>query len=164
MKKLSLNRNKTSKKQNESQPKQQSKISSFFVFKTPEQAAKKEEDEANDMIENTPEAEEEVINKKRKLFKLKKHGSRVGGLLGLMTEQLASRSDVLDHLPKTTTTTTGGLFAKSTTSLIAAGNLDKKATKVYSPPPMPRGLVQLRNQLSFHLEEAKKRPLSPDNT
>ena len=122
MKKLSLNRNKTSKKQNESQPKQQSKISSFFVFKTPEQAAKKEEDEANDMIENTPEAEEEVINKKRKLFKLKKHGSRVGGL-----------------------------FAKSTTSLIAAGNLDKKATKVYSPPPMPRGLVQLRNQLSFHL-------------
>ena len=121
MKKLSLNRKKNSKTQNESQSQQQPKISSFLnVFKTPEQAAKKEE--ANDMIENTPEAEEEVVNKKRKLFKRNLHGSRVGRL-----------------------------FANSTTSLIA-GNLDKKATKVYSPPPMPK------------CEEAKKRPLTPDNT
>ena len=126
MKRLSLNRNKTGKKQNDSQQ-QPRKISSFF-FKTPDQASKKDEDklveEGNDMIENTPEAVvaqpvDAEVSKKRKLFKLKAHSSKVGNL-----------------------------FGASTTSLIS-GNLDKKASKIHSPPKC---------------EEAKKRPLTPDNT
>ena len=102
MKRLSLNRNKTGKKQNDSQQ-QPRKISSFF-FKTPDQASKKDE-EGDDMIENTPEAVvaqpgDAEVSKKRKLFKLKAHSSKVGNL-----------------------------FGASTTSLIS-GNLDKKASKI----------------------------------
>ena len=78
----------------------------------------------DDMIENTPEAVvaqpgDTEVSKKRKLFKLKAHSSKVGNL-----------------------------FGASTTSLIS-GNLDKKASKIHSPPKC---------------EEAKKRPLTPDNT
>ena len=131
MKRLSLNRNKTSKKQDESQP-QHRKISSFF-FKTPDQAPKTPDqkskqvlnEEEEDMIENTPEPViaphpgDAEVSKKRKLFKLKTHASK-----------------------------TSNLFGTSTTSLIS-GNLDKKVSKVHSPPKC---------------EEAKKRPLTPDNT
>ena len=82
MKRLSLNRNKTGKKQNDSQQ-QPRKISSFF-FKTPDQASKKDE-EGDDMIENTPEAVvaqpgDAEVSKKRKLFKLKAHSSKVGDI------------------------------------------------------------------------------------
>ena len=81
-------------------------------------------EEGDDMIENTPEAVvaqpgDAEVSKKRKLFKLKAHSSKVGNL-----------------------------FGASTTSLIS-GNLDKKASKIHSPPKC---------------EEAKKRPLTPDNT
>ena len=98
------------------------KISSFFGLKSPEPP---KEDVGDDMIENSPEvavsAEEGGISKKRKLFKLKKNCSKARDL-----------------------------FAASTTSLIA-GNLNRQATKVHSPPPpLPK------------YEETKKRPLAPN--
>ena len=88
MKRLSLNRNKDrNKKQNESQ--HQSKISSFFGLKSPEPSKK---DVADDMIENTPDitatVEDGAVNKKRKLFKLKKHGSKATNLFAASTTSL----------------------------------------------------------------------------
>ena len=91
MKRLSLNRHKKS-----SNDDKQAKISNFF-FKSPEPAPIKE-----DVIPKTPE--DENFAKKRKLFKLKKHTSKVA------------------------------FFGGASTTSVVAGNLDTKASKVHSPP------------------------------
>lgn len=110
MKRLSLSRNKKSHPKKEDR--QQQKISSFFgggganVFKTPEVVKNRDENRQadKDFIEGTPESSSDENTKKKRRL-----------------FKLKKRSSKL------------GLLVASTTSLIA-GNLDKKATKVHSPP------------------------------
>ena len=111
MKRLSLSRN---KKAHPKEDRQQQKISSFFgsganVFKTPETVVKRRDENREaadkDFIEGTPEGSSVDDNTKKKRRLFK----------------LKKRSSKL------------GLLVASTTSLIA-GNLDKKATKIHSPP------------------------------
>ena len=133
MKRLSLSRNKKSHPKKEDR--QQQKISSFFgggganVFKTPEVVKNRDENRQadKDFIEGTPESSSDENTKKKRRL-----------------FKLKKRSSKL------------GLLVASTTSLIA-GNLDKKATKVHSPPSSS-GISSLCQDAE---KAVKKRGLSP---
>ena len=134
MKRLSLSRN---KKSHPKEDRQQQKISSFFgggganVFKTPEVVKNRDENRQaqadKDFIEGTPESSSDENTKKKRRL-----------------FKLKKRSSKL------------GLLVASTTSLIA-GNLDKKATKVHSPPSSS-GISSLCQDAE---KAVKKRGLSP---